>query len=118
MNDNDNDATSPVTRLRQSLQAGAALAATTATRAAERGDVAGRVARAGQAGGRKVKDATVAVGTAVNRGVGRAAKSLTLGEYREEVDRALAEAAEVIAAQIDALESRLDELQRRADDRG
>ena len=122
MIDNDDaDTTSPVTRLRQSLQAGAALAATTASTAAERSDVAGRVARAGKTGGRKVKEATVAVGAAVNKGVGRAAKTLTLGEYRDEVDAALAEAAEVIAAQaaqIDALEARLAELLARGDDDG
>ncbi|MDZ7679370.1 MAG: hypothetical protein U5K29_12565 [Acidimicrobiales bacterium] len=109
------DDPSPVTRLRQSLQAGAALASHTASTAADRPDVVGRVVRAGQAGGRRLRDTTVSVGTTVNRGVGRAAASLTLGEYREEVDRALAEASEVIAAQaaqIAALEATLESMQR------
>jgi erythromycin esterase-like protein len=107
------DDNSPVTRLRRSLQAGAAFASYTATTAAGRPDVVGKVVRTGQTGGRRLKDTTVALGTAVNRGVGRAARSLTLGEYREEVDRALAEASEVIAAQaaqISALEARLEAL--------
>jgi hypothetical protein len=107
------DAPSPVTRLRQSLQMGAAVASHTASSAAQRGDVVGKVVRAGQAGGRKVKDTTVAVGSSVNRGVGRAAGNLTLAEYRDEVDRALAEASEVVAAQaaqIAALEVEVERL--------
>ena len=112
------DDTSPVTRLRRGLQAGAALAGHTAAHAAERDDVVGRVVRAGQTGGRKLAETTSAVGGAVNRGVGRAAGSLTLGEYREEMDRALAEAAEVIAAQaaqIAVLEERLEALESERD---
>jgi hypothetical protein len=108
------DGTSPVTRLRQSLQAGAALASQATSTAAERDDVVGSIVRAGKAGGRKIKETTVALGTTVNRGVGRAAGSLTLGEYRDEVDRALAEASEVIAAQaaqIAALEAQVEKLQ-------
>ena len=111
--DTPEDDTSPITRLRQSLQAGAFLAAQTAEAAAERDDVVGRMVRAGQAGGRALVQGTTAVGSTVNRSVGRAAKSLTLGEYRAEVDQALAEAAEVIAAQaahIAALEAQLDAL--------
>lgn len=111
------DDNSPVTRLRRSLQAGAAFAAYTASTASHRPDVVGKALRAGQTGGRKLKDTTVALGGTVNRGVGRAARNLTLGEYRQEVDRALAEASEVIAAQaaqIAALEARLEAL----DDRG
>lgn len=104
---------SPVTRLRQSLQVGAAIASHTASTAAQRGDVVGKVMRAGQAGGRKLKETTAAVGSTVNRGVGRAAGNLTLGEYRDEVDLALAEASEVItaqAAQIAALEAEVEQL--------
>ena len=109
------DDTSPVTRLRRGLQAGAALAGHTAAHAAEREDVVGRVVRAGRTGGRKLAETTSAVGGAVNRGVGRAARGLTLGEYREEVDRALAEASEVIAAQaaqIAELEASLERLRQ------
>lgn len=109
------DETSPITRLRRGLQAGAALAGATAAQAAERDDVVGRAVRAGRTGGRKLAETGAAVGGAVNRGVGRAAGSLTLGEYRDEVDRALAEASEVIAAQaaqIAVLEARLEELER------
>jgi hypothetical protein len=113
----ESDDASPVTRLRQTLQAGAAVATQTASTAAERDDVVGRVVRAGQSGGLKLKERTVAVGATVNRGVGRAARNLTLGEYREEVDRALAEAAEVVAAQaahIAALEAQVAELRHKA----
>jgi hypothetical protein len=113
------DDTSPVTRLRQTLQAGAAMATQTASTTAERDDVVGRVVRAGRSGGRKLKETTAAVGATVNRGVGRAARNLTLGEYREEVDRALAEASEVVAAQaahIAALEAQVAELRRKATD--
>ena len=111
---------SVVTRLRQSLQLGAAVAAHTAGNAAKRDDVVGKVVRAGQAGGRKVKGATGAVGSTVSRGVGKAAGSLSLADYRDEVDRALAEAAEVVAAQaaqIAALEVEVERLrgQARAD---
>ncbi len=104
---------SVVTRLRQSLQLGAAVAAHTAGTAAGRDDVVGKVVRASQAGGRKVKDATTAVGTTVSRGVGKAAGNLSLSDYRDEVDRALAEAAEVVAAQaaqIAALEAQIERL--------
>lgn len=104
---------SVVTRLRQSLQLGAAVAAHTAGTAAQRDDVVGKVVRAGQTGGRKVKDATTAVGSTVGRGVGRAAGNLSLAEYRDEVDRALTEAAEVVvaqAAQIAALEAEVERL--------
>lgn len=110
------EVSSPVTRLRQSLQMGAAVASHTASSAAQRGDMVGRVVRAGQAGGRKVKDTTVAVGSSVNRGVDRAAGNLTLADYRDEVDRALAEASEVIAAQaahIAALEVEVERLRTR-----
>lgn len=104
---------SVVTRLRQSLQLGAAVVAHTAGTAAQRDDVVGKVVRAGQTGGRRVKDATGAVGSTVSRGVGRAAGNLSLAEYRDEVDRALAEAAEVVAAQaaqIAALEAEVERL--------
>lgn len=104
---------SVVTRLRQSLQLGAAAAAHTAGTAAQRDDVVGKVMRAGQTGGRKVKEATSAVGSTVGRGVGRAAGNLSLAEYRDEVDHALVEAAEVAvaqAAQIAALEAEVAQL--------
>lgn len=106
----EHDDTSAVTRLRRSLQAGATAAVHTASTAAERADLVGTITRAGRSGGEKLKRTTAAIGTSVNRGVGRAAGSLTLGEYRDEVDRALAEASEVIAAQaaqIAELEARL-----------
>jgi hypothetical protein len=112
----ESDDTSPVTRLRRSLQAGAAVATHTAASAAEREDVVGTIVRAGRTGGQKLKKTGAAIGATVNRGVGRAAGNLTLGEYRDEVDRALAEASEVIAAQaaqIAELEARLAELDRR-----
>jgi erythromycin esterase-like protein len=117
----EHEDTSPVTRLRRSLQAGAAVAAHTATTAAERADVVGTLARAGRTGGERLKQATAAIGATVNRGVGKAAGSLTLGEYRDEVDRALAEASEVIAAQaaqIAELEARLAEFARREESSG
>lgn len=104
---------SALTRLRQSLQLGAAVAVHTANSAARRDDVVGKVVRASQSGGRKVREATVAVGSTVNRSVGRAAGNLSMAEYRDEVDRALAEAAEVIAAQaaqIAALEAEVNRL--------
>lgn len=117
----DPDDTSPVTRLRRSLQAGAAVATHTAATAAERDDVVGSIVRAGRTGGQRLKETGAALGATVNRGVGRAAGNLTLGEYRDEVDRALAEASEVIAAQaaqIAELEARIEELTRRGDPGG
>jgi hypothetical protein len=115
------DDTSPVTRLRRSLQAGAAVASHTAATAAERDDVVGTIVRAGRSGGQKLKQTGAAIGATVNRGVGKAAGNLTLGEYRDEVDRALAEASEVIAAQaaqIAELEARVAELSRRQESDG
>lgn len=111
----DPDDASAVTRLRRSLRAGAEAVASTASAVAERRDLAGTIARVGRTGGAKLKQAGAALGATVNRGVGRAAGNLTLGEYRDEVDRALAEAAEVIAAQaahIAELEARLAAIER------
>ena len=101
---------SPLTRLRDTVRTGAASARLLAQSARQRDDLVGGAVRAGSAGTEAVRRGVTSLGRAADQGVSRAAKSLTLGDYRSEVDAALVEAAEVIAAQatrIAALEEQL-----------
>jgi hypothetical protein len=101
---------SPLTRLRDTVRTGTASARHLAESARQRDDVVGGAVRAGSAGTDAVRRGVASLGRAANQGVSRVAKGLTLGDYRAEVDAALVEAAEVIAAQaarIAALEEQL-----------
>ncbi|MBK5224854.1 MAG: hypothetical protein JJE52_18660 [Acidimicrobiia bacterium] len=107
------DDTSPVTRLRDTVRAGADTARHVAGVASKRDDLVGGAVRAGATGTEAVRRGVSAIGKKANQGVTRAAKNLTLGDYRDEVDAALMEATEVIAAQavrIAALETELHRL--------
>lgn len=116
--DEDHPEVSPLTRLRDTVRSGAETVREAASSARGRDDLVGGAARAGEAGTQAVRRGVASVGRAVDRGVSSAAKGLTLGDYRREVDEALAEAAEVIAAQavrIAALEEQLRAVTARAE---
>lgn len=109
----DDDERSPLTRLRETARTGADSIRHAAEEARRRDDVVGGAVRAGAAGTGAIRKGVTALGRKADQGVARAAKNLTLGDYRAEVDAALMEATEVIAAQavrIAALEERLRQL--------